>query len=142
MGTEVYSFDSVIVTLGGVEITGWSDGDDSIKVTPNQDKTTKIVGNDRSVIFNKSVDDSGEIELKLMTTSDSNADLNDIFNAYNDHDLLFEDGILIRDFSGNTLWHADNLVVKNLPVSDRGAVSGFQTWVLSVDILTANYDEA
>jgi len=131
MREQAYRFSDVIVTIGNEEIFGYAKADDCVKITPNQDQTTDIVGADGYLIWNVSENDTATVELKLAVTSESNDTLNQIYRSYRKHGIVFRDGILIRDLSTDFEFSADNFVVKNLPEIIRGETVDSQLWTLS-----------
>lgn len=69
---KVYSFSNTVMLINGVEITGWSDGDDVIKIARRADSATDKVGADGSMVVSISADKSGEFTFKLQQTSSAN----------------------------------------------------------------------
>jgi hypothetical protein len=141
MASTAYAFSSVIVLVGDDQIVGFAEGDDAISITQNPDRTNKVVGAGGDVVFNKSEDDTAQIDLKLQTTSESNAVLEDLFDEYNETNQIPDTSIQIRDLSGNTIWYAQDFVVKGPPDSQRGVNSGDQTWTILTGSLDTNFDE-
>ncbi len=69
---KVYSFQNTVMLLNGVEITGWADGDDVIKISRRVDSASDKVGSDGTMMVSISADKSGEFTFKLQQTSSSN----------------------------------------------------------------------
>lgn len=69
---KVYSFQNTVMLVNGVEITGWSDGDDVIKINRRVDSASDKVGAGGSMMVSISSDKSGEFTFKLQQTSSSN----------------------------------------------------------------------
>ena len=69
---KVYSFQNTVMLVNGVEITGWSDGDDVIKINRRVDSASDKVGAGGSMMVSISSDKSGEFTFKLQLTSSSN----------------------------------------------------------------------
>lgn len=76
-----YAFDKVIAIFGAVPLSGFTETDDAISVrrrTPHFDLT---VGVDGRGVASRSADLSGEIVIKLLQTSPTNAYLGAIVQA-------------------------------------------------------------
>lgn len=69
---KVYSFQNTVMLVNGVEVTGWSDGDDVIKINRRVDSASDKVGAGGSMMVSISSDKSGEFTFKLQQTSSSN----------------------------------------------------------------------
>jgi hypothetical protein len=67
-----YSFLNTVMLVNGVEITGWAEGDDVIKIKRRVDTAIDKVGADGRMMVSISADRSGEIAFKLQMTSSSN----------------------------------------------------------------------
>jgi hypothetical protein len=75
---DVLGYDplKVILTFGGVAITGYADGA-MIEVEKNEDNAKPYVGTQGDVAFAESADRTGKIKINLMQTSPSVKYLND-----------------------------------------------------------------
>ena len=69
---RVYSFANTVMIINGVEITGFSEGDDVIDITRNGDSASHKVGADGHMVVSLSADKSGAYKFKLQSTSSSN----------------------------------------------------------------------
>lgn len=78
----VMSYDpkKVIITLGGVPISGYADGT-FVQVDPNSETWTKKVGADGEVARALSNDNTSTIQITLMQTSLSNTYLRTVMSA-------------------------------------------------------------
>lgn len=65
----IYSMLTTTVTVDGVLITGFWDGDDVISVEPSKDVGEMHVGADGHSVFSSTADRSAKITLKLQPTS-------------------------------------------------------------------------
>lgn len=138
MSTIVYSFENVILTINGVQISSFFDGNDAITVTPSVDVTTKTVGADGTVIFNQTADTSAEVEVKLLQSSASNA----FFTAW--LALQKESGLLGYSFSLKSLDGANSITAPNVVLSGRpeqqlGVETEAFTWKLMLDKAQFDY---
>lgn len=98
MSTKTYDPNRVIVTFGGIPLTG----KDSVKISPSGDRWTKAVGTDGEVARGKSVDDTNEVSVTLLKTSFSNDYLSNMLYA----DKMTNAGKLplsITELGGTTL---------------------------------------
>ena len=69
---KVYSFQNTVMLVNGVEITGWADGDDVIKIARRSDSASDKIGANGDMMVSISADKSGEFTFKLQQTSSSN----------------------------------------------------------------------
>jgi hypothetical protein len=98
---QTYRPADVLVTYGGVPITGFDDGT-FIKVTPAANNFTKKVGADGEVARVGNADQTDTVEMTLLQTSASNDTLNTFMLA----DMATGAGALplqIKDKSGRSL---------------------------------------
>ncbi len=127
MAVKTYDPKQVIVTFGGVPISGFADGT-FISVSPNNDRFTKAVGADGEVARSKSVDYSHEVTLTLLQTALSNAYLTGILTA----DQLTNEGKLplsITDLSGTTLMLWPEAWIRVEPDVEFAKETGERAWV-------------
>lgn len=99
----VNSYDpkKVIITFGGVPITGFTDGT-FIQVDPNAETWTKSVGADGEVIRSRNNDNTHTVQITLQQSSVSNNYLSTVMTA----DKISGRGMLpltITDMNGTTL---------------------------------------
>lgn len=69
---QVYSFANNVISLSGQKISGFDDGDDVVKCTPNAALSEGTVGADGTVVFSDSADQSYKVEITLLATVPSN----------------------------------------------------------------------
>ena len=129
--TGSYDPSQVVVAIGGVIVTGFSDGD-SIVARMAEDKYFTRVGNDGGVGRARNASALGEIEIKLLQTSGANAALSALFNT----DDLVNGGLAVIpvsvvDGSGFSLATASQAWIKSMPEMVLGKEVGERTWVLS-----------
>jgi hypothetical protein len=129
--TGSYNPSEVVVTVGGVIMSGWSDGD-HITARRNEDVSTMRAGNDGGVGRAINPNKSGEFEFKLLQTSG----VNDLLSALVNADDLVNGGksqfpIAVVDGSGRSLAVATACWVKSLPELTLGKEVGERTWVFS-----------
>ncbi len=129
--TGSYDPSQVIVTVGGVIVSGFSDGDHII-ARRNEDAYSMRAGNDGSVGRARNANMSGEFEFKLLQTSGANAALSSLVAT----DDLTNQGlptfpISIFDGSGASLATASQCWIKTVPEMTFGKEVGERVWVFS-----------
>ncbi len=129
--TGTYNPAEVVVTVGGVILSGFSDGDHII-ARRNEDVSSMRAGNDGGVGRSINPNKSGEFEFKLLQTSMANDLLSTLVNA----DDLVNGGksqfpIAVLDGSGRSLAVATQCWVKTLPEMTFGKETGERVWVFS-----------
>jgi hypothetical protein len=129
MAGKTYNPKKVLLTFGGIPISGYAKGT-FIKVTPAADTFTKKVGADGEVARAQSSDDTSEVTITLMKTSDSNVYLNTIKES----DKLIDDGVLplsITDLSsGREAMFWAQAWIKKAPDKEYGDDVPDRTWTL------------
>jgi hypothetical protein len=134
--TGTYDPSQVIVSVSGVSLRGFSDGD-AIAAKRDEDMSSKKVGIDGKVGRARNANKSGTFEFKLLQTSGANAELSALIAA----DNLLADGlgtfpISIIDGSGASLAYASQCWVKTMPEATFGKEVGERTWVFDAADLT------
>lgn len=128
-----YDFRQVVVTVAGVPIEGFADGD-SIGIERAADDYTMVVGNDGVGARSKQNNRSGSITLTLMNGAPSNLYLQGIYAA----DEVSGAGavpVVIADLRGGFLAGATAAWIKKLPAASRGRDNGSTEWVFdTVDL--------
>lgn len=93
-----YSFTDTVMLVNGVEITGWAEGDDVIKVARRTDSATDKVGAAGEMMVSVSADKSGTVAFKLQQTSPSNRYLNSLLQlAENSSKTFIPVNVLFQD---------------------------------------------
>lgn len=129
--TGSYDPSQVIVSIGGVTLSGFSDGD-AIIARRSEDAYSMRAGNDGGVGRARNPNMSGEFEFKLLQTSAVNAALSALVAT----DDLTNQGlptfpISIFDGSGASLAVASACWIKTVPEMTFGKEVGERTWVFS-----------
>lgn len=111
MGNPLYTYDpsQVVLTLGGVPISGYSDGT-MIEVERDEDSFTKVNGVG-IVSRAKSTSRGGLLKITLQQTSPSN----DILSGFVNADELAGTGVvpmLLKDISGRSISFAEHAWVR------------------------------
>jgi hypothetical protein len=112
----------VTVTVSGIPMTGWADGE-MITVEDAVDKRSKHIGTGGEGRHIKSADKSGTITIRLSDYSPSNAALNTIDEV--DEPVP----ITVTDKTSNAdLFFADSCALVKLPNMVKGAETSINEW--------------
>jgi hypothetical protein len=123
---RTYDFTKVIVTFGGVPISGFAAGT-GINVTDKSDGWTKKVGADGAIARSKNADDTATVTITLMQTSPSNTYLSTIRTM----DRLTNLGIRplsITDLSGGSLHFWPEAYIVKTPDRGYATEEGDRAW--------------
>jgi hypothetical protein len=129
--TGSYDPAQVIVTVGGIILSGFSDGD-HITARRAEDNYFTRVGADGGVARARNANKMGEFEFKLLQTSTAN----DLLSALFAVDDLVNDGltlvpVAVIDGSGRSLAVATQCWLKTLPEGVFGKEVSERIWVLT-----------
>ena len=134
---KVYSFQNTVMLVNGVEITGWADGDDVIKIARRADSASDKMGANGDMMVSISADKSGEFTFKLQQTSSSNKYLMSLCalqeggaKTFVPVNCLFQDTYR-QDLATGTVGY-----IKRPPALGRGAKASTQEW----EIITERLD--
>lgn len=129
--TGSYDPAQVAVSVGGVIVTGFSDGD-SITARRAEDVYLTRVGTDGGVGRSRNSNKMGEFEIRLLQTSEANDRLSALVAA-NDltNDGLVTFPISVFDGSGRSLATASQCWIKTIPEAVFGKEVGERVWVFS-----------
>lgn len=120
-----YDPSKVIITIDGVSLHGFTDGD-FFTATYDEDRYTKIKGVDGEVGRVRTLSTSGKMEFTLSASSAANNELNS-FNP--DYGYIGVAPISISDLSGNTVISAESSWLKSAPEIAMGKDIGERKWV-------------
>lgn len=133
-----YSAEQVIVTVGGVIVTGFGDGD-FITAKHDEDRYTHKVGADGEVGRAKNANRAGTIEIVLASTSRANRELGDLFKLSLMGGTDEPVSVSVADLSGNSECYASTAWLKTSPDFSRGKEISEQTWTLQAADLAFAY---
>lgn len=128
-----YDFRQVVVTVAGVPIEGFADGD-SIAIERASDDYTMQVGSDGEGARSKQNNKSGSITLTLMRGADSNLYLQGLYLA----DEVSGAGavpVVIADLRGSMVAGTTAGWIKKLPGGTFGRDNGTVEWVFDTTSL-------
>lgn len=133
-----YAAEKVCVTVGGVIISGFADGD-FITAAYDDDRFVKHVGADGEVSRAKTASKSGTIEIVLSQTSKANDELNAIFGLASMAGIDPAVPVAVADLSGRSLVAASNAWLKTAPEMVFGKEVGERTWILDCADMTFSH---
>lgn len=128
MPVRTYDPRQVIITIGGVPMSGFADGT-FVKVSRVSDSFSKVSGADGIVSRSKTNDFSGSIELTVAQTSPSN----DILSAFMISDELTNTGVvpvICKDVSGRTSLFSAFAWIRKPADTEFGKDITNRTWTL------------
>jgi Protein of unknown function (DUF3277) len=133
---KAYGFSNIVLLINGVEISGFSDGDDAISMKRLSDLASHKIGSDGRMMVSLSSDRSGEITIKLQQTSGSNKYLNALANSQQALDTRFIPVLVYMSdtYRGDTASGVPGYL-KKLPDLVRGEKGQNQDWVIVVENL-------
>lgn len=130
-----YSPRDVNVSFNGIAITGFAP-DSFIRIKRNTELLKETVGSAGELALTHNADKTGEIEIELMQTSETNLALSALINAMEFQDALIPVGeIVIQDPSGSNLTVAHNAYIKGLPEIELGSEQNTRTWMFGCEEL-------
>lgn len=132
-GVFTYDPKSVIVTIGGVPMSGFSEGT-FLTVARNEQTWNTVVGADGLVTRGKTNNFSGTMTLTLKQSSPSN----DVLSGFIISDELANSTILpilVKDLSGNSTYFAAQGWIQEWPESTFDKAITDRSWVLSLATL-------
>ena len=130
MAVRTYDPKQVVVTIGGVPMSGYADGT-FLVVDRDENAFTKVTGADGTSTRVKSNNRSGSMTLTLKQSSPSN----DILSGFAALDELSNSGvvpILIKDLSGNSIFFSATGWVQKYPSSEFGKEINNREWILDL----------
>jgi hypothetical protein len=142
MAIRTFDPKSVVITIGGVPMSGFADGT-FLEVTADTQQFTKIVGADGFTTRVKSNNYGGVLTLTLSQSSPSNDALSAILSL----DRAANAGIvpiLIKDMSGSTVIFSATGWIQQFPDVTFGNEINNRAWTFDlteIDILIGGNDE-
>jgi len=130
MSVRTYDPKSVIITIGGVPMSGFSDGT-FLEVNRDEATWNKVVGADGYVTRGKTNNFTGTITLTLKQSSPSN----DVLSGFMAADEISNVGIvpiLIKDLSGNSTYFSAQGWIQQYPSSTFGKEINDREWVIAL----------
>ena len=133
-----YSAEQVIVTVGGVIVSGFTDGD-FITASFSEDRYSAKAGADGEVARSKTASRMGTVEIVLAHTSAANAELSDLFKLSLIGGTDAPVDISVADLSGTGLVTASTAWLLTAPDFVRGMEVSDCTWVIQCADMSFSY---
>jgi structural protein KPP10_ORF10 len=131
-----------IVVINGVEITGYTAGEDVITVERLADAATHKIGVQGSMYVSLSADKSGRCLLKLSALSSSNSYLESLIALQeNGADTFTPISMLFQDTFRQDMGQGSAGYMKKLPAIKRGEQASDQEWEIIVENLNLVYGD-
>lgn len=130
MAVSTFDPKSVVISIGGVPISGFADGT-FVSITTDTQQFTKVVGADGFTTRVKSNNYGGTLTLSLAQTSPSN----DVLSGLLALDRLSNQGLfplLIKDMSGNTVVFSESAWIQQFPDITFGNEMNNRDWVIDM----------
>jgi len=124
---KTYDLKKVILTVNGIPVTGFQDGD-AVSVEFDSETWTKTVGSDGEVCRSRTNNNTGKVTITLMYSSM----VNDAFNAQKVLDRATGLGtvsILIKDLSSASTVFVPQAWIQKEPTQTYGKEMGNREWV-------------
>lgn len=129
-----YSPKDVKVSFNGIAITGFAP-DSAIRLKRNSNIITPVVGMAGDMSITRVADRSGEIEIELMQTAESNLALSLLAHSIENGRLIPIGILLIQDPSGSVLGTGINAFLMMHPEVELGADQNSKVWTFGCEIL-------
>lgn len=130
----VYSPKDVSISFNGIAITGFAP-DSFVRLRRNSALLSETVGAAGELSLTKIADRTGEVEIELLQTAESNLLLSAVALATENGGPVTVGVLMIQDPSGSVLATALNAYLKALPEIELGAEQNSKTWMFGCEIL-------
>lgn len=130
MALRTYDPASVVVSVGGVPMSGYADGT-FVSVDRDDDAFTKVTGADGNTTRIKTNNRAGFLTLTLLQSSPSN----DVLSGIAQLDEAANAGVvpvLIKDLSGTSIYFSATGWVRKYPTSDFGKEINNREWIIDL----------
>jgi hypothetical protein len=128
MATKTYDCKKVLCVVGGIPLSGFSDGD-VVDIERNEDTFTLQVGADGESTRSKSNNRSGRFTFHLAQSSAANA----LLSALAKTDETSNNGavaVMVKDASGGSVYQASQAWIVKPPTAAFKRESDVRDWVL------------
>lgn len=130
-----YSPKDVNVSFFGIAITGFAP-DSFIRCRRNADILNETVGSQGELSLTRIADKTGEVEIELMQTSESNLLLSGLMLGMEYSGAVIPVGeVIIQDPSGSALVIVSNAYIKKMPEVELGAEQTSRVWTFGCENL-------
>ena len=131
---NAYSPKDVNVSWQGIAITGFAE-DTMIRISRNEDVLTETVGARGELSLTKNANKTGEIEIELMQTSESNLALSALLNTMEQGGVIPVGQLIIQEPSGSNITVANNAYLKGTPDIELGMEQYSKVWTFGCENL-------
>ena len=130
--TKYYTFEEVDLIIDGVSIKEFAAEGTGIKVEYyEQDRFTPTVGIDGSVVVNKNLNATGNVEVTLQQTSDSNPVLSALLDAaYSGNFTTI--AVSVTDINGSSLYTGAKAWLRSYPSSTFNKEVSPRAWIIDI----------
>jgi hypothetical protein len=131
LAVRTYDPKEVIITIGGVPMSGFSDGT-FLEIDRNEPTWQLVVGADGFTTRGKTNNFSGTLTLTLKQSSPSN----DVLSGFMAIDEATNSGVvpvLVKDLSGNSVYFSARAWINQYANSTFGKAISDRQWTLSMD---------
>lgn len=133
-----YTFTNVNVIFGIIELEGFAEGDDVVRIEPRTDAFNLIIGAKGDGARSQTNDYSCTVTIKLLQTSVSNAELNAVYLLDRATGAAAAP-MIINDVEIGETYTINNAWININPTILRGQNINPMEWVFQGDILTPAY---
>jgi hypothetical protein len=132
MSTKYYDADQVTVSIAGIPLSGYAEGE-FLRIEQETDDFDDVAGTDGEVTRSKTNDARANVTVLLMQSSDSN----DLLSALSNTDRRAPNGagvgaFLVRDRNGRALYTAPACWVKRPPNATFDRTATAREWLIRV----------
>jgi Bacteriophage KPP10, Structural protein ORF10 len=129
-----YSFASIVLSINGVPIDNFAEGDDDVKVEPLADAATTKVGADGHMVASISANRGCTVTIKLQQTSPGNKVMQDFYNQQVVQGALLQPlSLSVKDSMKQDAVTATGGVITKQSVWQRGANANDCEWTLQFE---------
>lgn len=129
-----YSPKDVAISFNGLAIQGFAP-DSFVRLRRNSDLLNETVGAAGELSLTKIADRTGEVEIELLQTAESNRILSAVAIATENGGPITVGVLMIQDPSGSVLAIALNAYLKSLPEIELGTEQNSKTWTFGCETL-------
>lgn len=137
MANNVFSAKGIVLSVNGVNITGFVNAANAVEYEPNTARVTTQVGIDGSSIFNVSADKSGVMRIRLLATHKDN---NYMSTLYDSLELGNQTPLVLVQLkiNGGDFVIAGQALVQNVSTGSVGMEAEERTWAFVFGSVAAN----
>jgi len=128
MSLKTYNLKEVILTVNGIPVSGFGDGD-AVTVEFSEEAWTMVVGADGEVTRSRTNNESGSFQVTLMQTSEANG----IFQQWMQQDKLFGRalvGVTLTDTTRGEVIAATQCWIEQTPSREFNRDAGSRVWTI------------